>query len=400
MHVKRQSIVDFQVTACYSAYINMISYSIVKKSKRSSARAGIIHTPHGDVETPALVGVATQATVKTLTSDEVVQTGSSLLIANTFHLHLKPGEDIVKRNGGLHDFMHWDKALMTDSGGYQVFSLGFGRDHNIGKIVKEDTPLTLSTHASSKNVKITSDGVYFNSPIDGKKLFIGPKESIAIQQKLGADIIFAFDECTPPIADRAYTQKSMDLTHTWAHVCVSSKKSDQSLFSIIQGGKFKDLRIQSAKTIASLPVDGFGIGGELGFDKKEMFTMLGWVTHELPENKPRHLLGNGHIDDLETIFSRGVDTLDCIIPTHYARHGVAFTAQGKFDMSKSQYLSNKDPLDILCSCMVCQTYSKSYLCHLIRAKELTALRLLSFHNLFYFNGVVASIRQKILDNKI
>ena len=284
----------------------MISYSIVKKSKRSSARAGIIHTPHGDVETPALVGVATQATVKTLTSDEVVQTGSSLLIANTFHLHLKPGEDIVKRNGGLHDFMHWDKALMTDSGGYQVFSLGFGRDHNIGKIVKEDTPLTLSTHASSKNVKITSDGVYFNSPIDGKKLFIGPKESIAIQQKLGADIIFAFDECTPPIADRAYTQKSMDLTHTWAHVCVSSKKSDQSLFGIIQGGKFKDLRIQSAKTIASLPVDGFGIGGELGFDKKEMFTMLGWVTHELPENKPRHLLGNGHIDDLETIFLVGL----------------------------------------------------------------------------------------------
>lgn len=377
----------------------MISYSIVKKSKHSSARAGIIHTPHGDVHTPALVGVATQATVKTLTSAEVRQTGSSLLIANTFHLHLKPGEDVVSAAGGLHEFMRWDSALMTDSGGYQVFSLGFGRDHNIGKIVKEDTPLTLSTHATSKNVKITPDGVFFNSPIDGKKLFIGPKESIAIQQKLGADIIFAFDECTPPIADKAYTQRSMELTHTWAQICVEAKTSTQSLFGIVQGGKFKDLRINSAQTIASLPFDGFGIGGELGFDKKEMFTMLGWVTQELPEEKPRHLLGNGHIDDLETIYSRGVDTLDCIIPTHYARHGVAFTAQGKLDMSKSMYLKNKEPLDTTCSCTVCQTYTKRYLCHLVRAKELTALRLLSFHNLFYFNAVVANIRQKILDGK-
>lgn len=378
----------------------MISYSIVKKSKLSSARAGIIHTPHGDVHTPALVGVATQATVKTLTSAEVTQTGSSLLIANTFHLHLKPGENVVKDAGGLHEFMRWDSALMTDSGGYQVFSLGFGRDHNIGKIVKEDTPLTLSTHATSKNVKITPDGVFFNSPIDGKKLFIGPKESIAIQQKLGADIIFAFDECTPPIADKAYTQKSMDLTHIWAKICVGAKKSDQSLFGIVQGGKFKDLRIHSAQTIASLPFDGFGIGGELGFDKKEMLTMLGWVTAELQEEKPRHLLGNGHIDDLETIFSRGVDTLDCIIPTHYARHGVAFTSQGKFDMAKRQFLTHSDPLDAHCPCVVCQTYTQSYICHLIRAKEITGLRLLSFHNLYYFNAVVAKIRQKILDGKL
>lgn len=372
-----------------------MEFRIIRKSKISRARVGQLITPHGVVETPCLVPVATQAVIKTLDSQEVKETKSQILISNTFHLHLKPGEKFIKSAGGLHQFMNWPAPLMTDSGGFQVFSLGFGRDFKIGKMSNREGSLSIKSGHQPKSLKITKDGVFFQSPINGSELFLGPKESIKIQEQLGADIIFNFDECPPPIADYEYTKKSMEMTHRWAKICLESKKSKQALYGIIQGGKFKDLRINSAEFISGFDFDGFGIGGELGFDKKEMFRMLNWLTEILPSEKPRHLLGNGHIEDLVKIFKSGVDTVDCIIPTHYARHGVAFTSSGKMDMAKTIFLKDKKPLDKNCSCFVCQNYKRNYICHLFRAKEITALKLLTFHNLYFFNTYIENIRKKI-----
>lgn len=372
-----------------------MEFRIIKKSKISRARLGILKTSHGVVETPCLVPVATQAVIKTLTSEEVKQTKSQILICNTFHLRLKPGEKFVKSAGGLHKFMNWQRPLMTDSGGYQVFSLGFGKDFKMGKMLNKEESLSIKSGRQPESLKITRDGVFFQSPLDGSKLFMGPKESIKIQEQLGADIIFNFDECPPPIADYEYIKKSLETTHRWAKICLDSKKSRQVLYGIVQGGKFKDLRIKSAKFISELDFDGFGIGGELGFDKKEMFRMLNWVTEVLPAEKPRHLLGNGHIEDLLKIFKSGVDTVDCIIPTHYARHGIAFTSSGKMDMAKTIFLKDKKPLDKRCSCYVCQNYKRNYISHLLRAKEITALKLLTFHNLYFFNTFIEKIREEI-----
>lgn len=374
----------------------MIEFSIQKKSKKSSARIGILKTPHGEVETPCLVTVATQATVKTLTSDDVIAVKSPLLIANTYHLHLKPGEDIVKFGGGLHTFMQWPHPLMTDSGGFQVFSLGFGKDFGMGKLLKQKhRGEAIAYGQQPKLIKITDDGVWFTSFLDGKKLFLNPKESVRIQEALGADIIFAFDECTSPIADMQYTKISMERTHRWALESLKSKKTKQAMYGIVQGGKFKDLRIESARFIRSLGFDGFGIGGEFGDHKTTMSNMLKWVVRELPEEKPRHLLGIGYLEDIPKIIVAGVDTFDCTLPTHAARHGAAFTSTGKVDIVKSRYLKDKKPLDPACDCFVCGTYTRSYLCHLMRAKEITPLRLLTMHNLYYFNTTVERIRDRI-----
>lgn len=378
----------------------MIDFKIIHKSKKSNARIGILKTPHGEIETPSFVGVATQAVVKTLTSEEAKQTGSQILIANTFHLHLKPGEDFLKKAGGIHKFMNWDKPLMTDSGGFQVFSLGFGRDHGVGKILKEKSDLTITSNKKPKNVKITEDGVFFQSPKDGQKLFIGPKESIKIQEAIGADIIFAFDECTSPIADYFYTKKSLEKTHRWAEICLKSKKTSQALYGIVQGGKFEDLRVESAKFIGSLPFDGFGIGGEFGDEKRTMTDMLGFTLPYLPEEKPRHLLGIGHLEDIPEIMKSGVDTFDCIVPTHYARHGVAFTSKGRLDMRKSIFLDDNKPLDEKCNCSTCLNYKRNYISHLLKADEITALKLLTFHNLSYFNSYVTHLRQEIKSGKL
>jgi queuine tRNA-ribosyltransferase/7-cyano-7-deazaguanine tRNA-ribosyltransferase len=377
-----------------------MEFKILKKSKKSRARLGIIKTAHGEIETPAFIGVATQATLKTLDSKESLKTETQALICNTFHLHLKPTEDIVAKNGGLHKFMDWNRPLMTDSGGYQVFSLGFGRDFGTGKILKEDHHPQITPGQQPQNIKITNDGVWFRSPIDGQKLFIGPKESIKIQQKLGADIIFAFDECPSPLADKEYNKKAIERTHAWAKICLQTKKTKQALYGIIQGGRYKDLRIESAKFINSLDFDGFGIGGEFGKNKTEMKKMLSWVIKELVENKPRHLLGIGDLKDIPIIIKEGIDTFDCTIPTHYARHGYAFTSQGKIDMQKSTLLKDTSPLDKKCQCYVCKTYTKSYICHLFKAREITALKLITFHNLFYFNNFVKNIRNEIKKGKI
>ncbi|OGZ67368.1 MAG: hypothetical protein A3C58_03710 [Candidatus Staskawiczbacteria bacterium RIFCSPHIGHO2_02_FULL_34_10] len=392
-----------------------MNFKILKKSKISNARLGFMETSHGVVETPCFVPVATQATVKTLTSQEVEQTKSQILIANTFHLHLKPGEKVVEKAGGLHTFMNWKKPLMTDSGGFQVFSLGFGKDFGIGKILKKREIISkpdnrrpsilrltdeIKYGTQPQRIKIMQDGVYFNSPLDGEKLFLGPKESIRIQEQLGADIIFTFDECTSPIANYEYTKKSLEKTHQWAQICLKAKNSKQALYGIVQGGKFKDLRQESAKFIGSLPFDGFGIGGEFGDDKRQMPKMLDWVVRELPERKPRHLLGIGHLEDMEKIIKSGIDTFDCIAPTHYARRGLAFTSEGRLDLKQIKFLKKREPLDKGCVCGVCLIYKKDYICHLLRAHEITALRLLTFHNLYYFNNFVEEIRAKIKKGEI
>jgi len=377
-----------------------MNFKISKKSNKSQARIGFLETENGIVETPCLVAVATQAAVKTLASEEAVRAKSQMLICNTFWLHLRPEEKIIAKAGGLHSFMNWQKPLMTDSGGFQVFSLGFGQDYGIGKMLKESTEKKVKEGQQPQKIKITDDGVFFKSPIDGSELFLGPRESIKIQENLGADIIFAFDECTPPIADREYTKKSLEKTHKWAKICLKAKKTDQALFGIVQGGKFKDLRQESAKFIGSLDFDGFGIGGEFGDNKKEMSDMIGWCLQELPEKKPRHLLGIGYLEDMETIIKAGIDTFDCTVPTHYARRGIAFTKEGRLDLNKSQYLRDREPLDADCMCPVCQNYKRNYICHLLKAKEITALKLLTFHNLFYFNTFVEKLRADIKNGKI
>lgn len=378
----------------------MISFRITKKSKRSQARLGVLKTPHGTVQTPAFVAVATQGTVKALTHDQLAATGTQIAISNTFHLHLKPGEDIVVKHGGLHKFTKLPVPLMTDSGGFQVFSLGFGKDLQIGKIGKGQKVGGVQLGNQPKEIRITDKGVWFRSPVDGKKLFLGPKESIRIQQKLGADIILAFDECPPPVADYAYNQASLTKTHAWAKLSLQYHTSKQALYGIVQGGKYKDLRIESAKFIGSLPFDGFAIGGEFGSDAHGMRNMLEWVNAELPEKKPRHLLGIGHLKDIPEVIKSGVDTFDCIVPTHYARHGTAFTSKGRMDFSKATLLKDKRTIDTVCACSVCKTYSRAYIAHLVRAREISGLTLLTIHNLFFFNTLVAQYRSAIANGKL
>lgn len=377
-----------------------MDFSILKRSTRSRARLGILKTSHGWVETPAIVPVATQAVVKTLTVDQVLASGTQLLISNTFHLHLKPGEKIVKKAGGLHKFMHWPKPLMTDSAGFQVFSLGFGRDLGFGKTVKWDGGQKVEQGNQPQNLKITDQGVHFRSPIDGRPLFIGPKESITIQEALGADIILAFDECPPPVASKAYVQHSLTRTHAWAKECLQVHRTTQALYGIVQGGNFKDLRQRSAEFIGSLPFPGFAIGGEFGSDKFQMAKMVGWVNDSLPEGKPRHLLGIGHPEDIPHIIKAGVDTFDCIVPTHYARHGTAFISSGRLDVTKMVMLNDRKPLDPKCGCSVCKNYTRSYIAHLFKAKEITGMVLVTMHNLWYFNQLVAHYRQLIKQGKL
>ncbi|MBU3895999.1 tRNA guanosine(34) transglycosylase Tgt [Patescibacteria group bacterium] len=371
----------------------MIEFKIIKSSKKSKARLGILKTENGEIKTPSLVPVATQAVVKTLTSEEVLETKTQVLICNTFHLHLRAVSN-------LHKFMNWPKPLMSDSGGFQVFCLGFGQDHNVGKILKSKGNKTISHGQQPKSLKITDRGVFFKSPIDGRQLFLGPKESIRRQEALGADIIFTFDECTSSLADKEYTEKSLEKTHNWAEQCLQLKKTKQALYGIVQGGKYEDLRQKSAKTIGSMDFDGFGIGGEFGDDKRKLGKTLAIVNNELPYQKPRHLLGIGYPEDIKLIVAQGIDTFDCTVPTHYARRGIAFTPEGRLNLNQMKYSKDKKPIDRDCRCSVCKNYSRNYITHLLRAKEITALRLLTFHNLYYFNTLVEKIREDIENDKL
>jgi queuine tRNA-ribosyltransferase/7-cyano-7-deazaguanine tRNA-ribosyltransferase len=321
-------------------------------------------------------------------------------ISNTFHLHLRPGEEVVAKGGGLNKFANLPFPTMTDSGGFQVFRLGFGFDTGSSKVPKKEKKEEVKLGSVPKNIRITADGVHFLSPVDGRKIFLGPKESIAIQEKLGADIILAFDECPPPNADKKYLAKSLETTHRWAKECLDARKTKQALYGIVQGSRFRDLRVASARLIGSLPFDGFAVGGEFGVGKTAMSKMLGWVFDELPEEKPRHLLGIGHPEDIVPIIKSGVDTFDCIAPTHYGRRGVAFTSAGRLDLMKTKYLNEHKALDKNCRCPVCTNYTRAYICHLVRAKEITGLRFLSEHNLYYINSLAADCRRLIKAGKI
>lgn len=376
----------------------MFNFKILKQSKKSRARLGVISTPHGEVETPTFIPVATRATVRTLDSDEIAEVGSQMLIANTYHLHLAPGEKIVQKAGGIHGYMDWKKPLMTDSGGFQVFSLGFGRDHGVGKILKDEQERSVIDGAQPVSVKIGEDGVHFRSPIDGTQHFLSPKTSVGIQEKLGADIIFAFDECPSPLADEAYMQTSLAKTHRWAAESLAARKNakKQAMYGIVQGGAFKNLRIESAKTIGAMEgFEGFGFGGEFGYNKVQTKKGICEVSDVLPYEKPRHVLGIGHPEDFDIIAQSGGDTFDCIAPTHYARRGVIFTSKGRIDLRKPRFLKELKALDPNCKCMICKNYTRSYVSHLLRGKELTGLKLATYHNLFYFNTLAANLRKRI-----
>jgi len=377
-------------------------FKILKKSKKSKARLGLIKTAHGQIATPAFLPVATQATIKTLTPAEIKEIGFSALLCNTYHLYLRPGEKIIQKLGGLHQFMNWSGPIITDSGGFQVFSLGFGLEHGVGKIAgifpenfKKPPKLV-----KPKLVKIDEQGAEFSSHLDGSKHQLTPQKSIQIQQALGADIILAFDECTSPLATKQYTQRAMKRTHRWAEICLKVKKrKDQSLFGIIQGGQWKDLRIKSAQFISQMPFDGLAIGGSLGKTKKDMLKILDWVIPEMPEEKPRHLLGIGYPEDLNKAIKKGIDLFDCVYPTRLARHGTFLTNQGELNILNSSYRRDKKPIMKNCSCYTCRHFSRAYLQHLFKAKEMLGPRLATFHNLWFINRLMKKIRKDIRNGK-
>ena len=369
-------------------------FKILKKHKTSKARLGIVKTPHGNIHTPFFFPVATKATVKSLTPEDIKKIGFEAVLANTYHLYLQPGHKIVKKMGGLHKFMNWSWPITTDSGGFQVFSLGAALGTNIGKLIKEKENLKEKNTRIGKLVKIDNDGVDFTSHLDGSKHRFTPEISIKIQEDLGSDIIFTFDECTSPLDNYEYTKKSMYRTHKWAERCLKAKKSKkQALFGIVQGGLFQDLREESAKFIGSLPFDGFGIGGSFG--KEEMKNALSWIIPNLPDNKPRHLLGIGYLDDIKMAVKQGIDLFDCVYPTRIARHGTLLTNSGEINIFKSSFKTDKNPIMKNCECYTCKNYSRAYLNHLFKAKEILAARLATIHNLWFMARFMEGIRQKI-----
>jgi queuine tRNA-ribosyltransferase len=348
-------------------------FSFVLEKKLERSRAGVFHTPHGDILTPVFAPVGTQAAVKAITPAQLHEVGATLILANTYHLYLRPGEDLIADFGGLHSFMAWEKPILTDSGGYQVFSF-------------------------AKTRKVDEDGVTFYSHIDGSTHRFTPEKSIAIQEKLGADIIMAFDECAEP-HDRQYNERSMKRTHVWADRCLRAKsRSDQALFGIVQGGVFPDLREESATFISSLDFPGFAIGGlSVGESKKDMHAMINVVNSILPEDKPRYLMGVGSPEDLINGILRGVDIFDCVLPTRLARHSAAFSTLGRINLMNATYTHDTNPIESGCSCYTCRTFPRAYLRHLILAKESLSGVLISIHNLHFLIDLVRQARLSILD---
>jgi len=340
-------------------------------AQQRRARVGVFHTPHGAIETPVFAPVGTQASVKSVTSRQLTEINASLILANTYHLYLRPGDELVHEFGGLHRFMNWDGPILTDSGGFQVFSLEQSR-------------------------KIDDDGVTFKSHIDGSTHRFTPEKSIAIQENLGADIIMAFDECAPPY-DRDYSQQAMLRTHLWAERCLKSKQRvDQALFGIVQGGIFPDLRKQSAAFITSLGFPGHAVGGlSVGETKEEMVSMLEIMDASLPEDKPRYLMGVGTPEDLIIGISHGIDIFDCVLPTRLARHNAALTPTARLNLLNARYAHDKNPIDEQCTCYTCKNYSRGYIRHLITAKEMLSATLLSIHNLHTLIYMTHEIRQAI-----
>ncbi len=378
-----------------------LSFSIDARIPGTRGRAGTLVLPHGSVETPAFMVVGTQATVKSLTPEELRGLGTQMILGNAYHLYLRPGADLIAEFGGLHQFMGWDGPILTDSGGFQVFSLGFALEHGVGKIAKifpgEETQAP-QRRQRPKLTKIDDDGVTFTSHLNGATHRFTPEVSIGIQQQLGADVIVAFDECTSPLHDHAYTARALARTHHWADRCLTAwtRRDDQALFGIVQGGAYHDLRLQSAEFFASRPFPGYCIGGSLGKEKADMHAILDWTLPILPETRPRHLLGIGEPEDLFAAIERGIDLFDCVAPTRLARHGALYTADGRLQIKNARYRLDETPIEADCACYTCQHFSRGYLRHLFHAGETLALRLASIHNLYFIVNLVRAIRASIV----
>lgn len=350
----------------------MLKFKIIKKDENSYARLGELRTAHSTIPTPVFMPVGTQATVKSLTPNDLEEMGIGIILANTYHLYLRPGDDLIEKASGLHKFMSWDKSILTDSGGFQVFSL-------------------------SKLRRITDDGVYFNSHIDGSKHFLTPEKVIEIEQKLGADIAMCFDECSPYPCSYEEAHKAVQRTTAWARRCkLAHNRADQALFGIVQGNVFQDLRTQSILDLVELDFPGYAIGGlSVGEPKEDMHRILDLTHHLLPEAKPRYLMGVGAPEDLVEGVKRGVDMFDCVLPTRLARHGTAYTKKGRITVRNASYAEDFTPIDNECDCIVCQKYSRAYIRHLIKAGEILAARLLSYHNVYFLAKLMKDIREAI-----
>ncbi|BEP29128.1 tRNA guanosine(34) transglycosylase Tgt [Helicovermis profundi] len=353
-------------------------FELIKTCKQSGARLGRFHTPHGVIETPIFMPVGTKATVKAMLPEELKEIKAQIILSNTYHLFLRPGNELIKKAGGLHKFMNWDGPILTDSGGFQVFSLG---------------PLR----------KITEEGVHFRSHIDGSKLFISPEIAVEIQNDLGSDIMMAFDECAPYPADEEYVKNSLERTTRWAKRCKEAHKNteNQALFGIIQGGMYEELRRQSAKEITDLDFPGYAIGGlSVGESKKLMYEVLNYTTPLMPENKPRYLMGVGSPDDLIEGVIRGVDMFDCVLPTRIARNGTAMTSRGQVVIKNAKHREDFTPLDPECDCYTCRNYTKAYLRHLFKENEILSARLLTYHNLHFLLKLMEDVRESILNDRL
>ena len=355
----------------------LFSYEVKHVCRQSGARLGVLHTPHGDIPTPIYMPVGTSACVKAMTPREMEEIGTKILLSNTYHLHLRPGENLIGEAGGLHKFMGWDKPILTDSGGFQVFSLAGIR-------------------------KIKEEGVTFQSHLDGSKQFIGPEESMDIQQALGSDIAMAFDVCSPYPCDRETAKVNMERTHRWAERCKAyHTREDQALFGIVQGAFYKDLRVESAKTLRDMDFIGYGIGGlSVGEPKPVMYEMLDELMPYMPEEKPRYLMGVGTPDCFIEGVIRGVDMFDCVLATRIARNGSVLTSRGRVVVKNGKYAHDFTPLDDACDCYACRNFTRAYIRHLFNAKEITAGRLASIHNLRFLIHMMEEIREAIANDRL
>ncbi len=354
-----------------------ITYELIAKDERTGARAGIIHTPHGSFETPIFMPVGTQASVKGVSPDELKDLGAGIILSNTYHLFLRPGMELIREAGGLHKFMHWDRAILTDSGGFQVFSLGDLR-------------------------KITEEGVTFRSHIDGSKKFLSPEVSMQVQMCLGSDIVMAFDECVPYPADYEYAKRSTERTQRWAERCQRAMTApQQGLFGIVQGGMYKDLRRWHAARLVEMDLPGYAVGGlSVGEPPELMYEMLSYSTSLLPEDKPRYLMGVGTPDHLVEGVARGIDMFDCVYPTRVARNGMAMTWTGRLVMKNANLEHDHRVIEEGCGCYACRNgYTRAYIRHLVRAGEIFGLRLLSLHNLYFLEEFVRRMRAAIIEGQ-
>jgi len=400
-------------------------FKIIKQDKKSRARVGEISVAHGKIDTPGFVAVGTQASVKALSPRELKEIGLQVFFANTYHLYLRPGVDVIEKLGGVHNFMSWNGPVMTDSGGFQIFSLGLGQHilRKKGDRVKITLNNTNKGVTGKKLAEISEEGVEFKSHIDGSKHILTPEKSMEIQSILGADILMAFDDCTPYPCDYEYAKSSMDRTHRWAVRSLDAHKKEQkekskrknrqkqNLYGVVQGSVYKELRKKSAQFIESLNTPGVAIGGvSVGESKKEMYKVLDWVVPNLSEEKPRHLLGVGEIDDIFEAIEKGVDTLDCVIPTRWGRNGTVLvhpqTAKNensvnryRFIITNAKYIKDSLPVDPLCRCFVCQNFSRAYMNHLYRANEILGIRLGTYHNLYFMVNLMKQIRKSIKNDQ-